>query len=210
MSDNPFRVYLDPAEIHSDGYPIAWHYAHRYDTAPDGSGMTLATGGPVKDLVRELAGHRCERCGHPYRGGGEWTACDEECRHFGPVRISGPQTVETTVDLPGPWKEDAGQLAAAYAGSEIVEARWRILTVHHLNGIKHDLRWWNLVALCQRCHLSVQGRVVMERIYPWEHSEWFKPYAAAWYAHAYLDLDLTREETLARLDELLDLERISS
>jgi hypothetical protein len=35
---------------------------------------------------------------------------------------------------------------------------------------------------------------------------WFKPYAAGWYAWSYLGEDLTREETMARMDELLALE----
>lgn len=34
---------------------------------------------------------------------------------------------------------------------------WHVLTVHHLNGDKADCRWENLVALCQRCHLSIQA-----------------------------------------------------
>jgi hypothetical protein len=33
------------------------------------------------------------------------------------------------------------------------------LTVHHLDGDKLNLEWWNLAALCQRCHLRVQARV---------------------------------------------------
>lgn len=33
-----------------------------------------------------------------------------------------------------------------------------VLTVHHLNGIKSDCRFDNLVALCQRCHLSIQSK----------------------------------------------------
>jgi len=33
------------------------------------------------------------------------------------------------------------------------------LTVHHLDGNKWNLELWNLAALCQRCHLSVQGTV---------------------------------------------------
>jgi hypothetical protein len=85
----------------------------------------------------------------------------------------------------------------------------RILTVHHLrlgHDAKRDLRWWNLAALCQRCHLQIQGKVVMERVWPWEHSDWFKPYAAGWYAFAYLGEDLTREQALERMDELLALE----
>jgi hypothetical protein len=88
-------------------------------------------------------------------------------------------------------------------------SEWRILTVHHLrlgHDAKRDLRWWNLAALCQRCHLQIQGKVQMERVWPHEHSEWFKPYAAGWYAWSYLGLELTREQTAERLDELLALE----
>jgi 5-methylcytosine-specific restriction endonuclease McrA len=32
----------------------------------------------------------------------------------------------------------------------------RMLTVHHLDGVKSNLEWWNLAALCQVCHLFVQ------------------------------------------------------
>jgi len=173
------RVYLDPAEIGTDGYPYAWHTK-------------------IKGAVRADAGHRCVRCSHPYdKGAGEWSRCDELCflndRHG-----FGPGLARSRFEYDG----GSGE------GIEVVEARWRILTVHHLNGVKHDCRWWNLVALCQRCHLSVQSRVTMERVYPFEHSDWFKPYAAGWYAHAYLGEDLTREETMGRLDELLNLERM--
>lgn len=82
------------------------------------------------------------------------------------------------------------------------------LTVHHLNGNKSDCRWHNLLALCQRCHLNIQRRVNPDR--PWimtEHSDWFKPYAAALYAAKYLNEELSRAEVESRLDELLDLER---
>jgi hypothetical protein len=51
--------------------------------------------------------------------------------------------------------------------------------------------------------------VQLHRIWPWEHSEWFKPYAAGWYAFTYLGEDLSREEVEARLDELLALERVA-
>ena len=33
------------------------------------------------------------------------------------------------------------------------------LTVHHLDGNKWNLEPWNLAALCQRCHLHIQGKV---------------------------------------------------
>lgn len=56
-----------------------------------------------------------------------------------------------------------------------------MLTVHHLDLNKSNCAWWNIPALCQRCHLSIQGKVIMERLYMFEHSEWFKPYVAGYY-----------------------------
>jgi hypothetical protein len=173
-----FRVY---DEVGQDGYPPEWHET-------------------IKHAVRDECGHRCIRCLHPYTvnrdGNVTWTSgfqvqmngawinvsrCDDLCTH-------GEPTILLETD-----------------GSTV--APWRILTVHHLNGNKADCRWWNLAALCQRCHLRVQQVVLMERVWPWPHSDWFKPYAAGWYAHAYLGEDLTREQTVQRLDELLALER---
>ena len=43
-------------------------------------------------------------------------------------------------------------------------------------------RWWNLLALCQRCHLHIQGKVFIEQIWMFDHSEWIKPYIAGYYA----------------------------
>jgi hypothetical protein len=184
-----FRLY-EPDECGADGYPFAWH--------------DLGDGRGVKHLVREQAGHRCVRCLHPYEcgvSGGEWSPCDEQCRH------------DTTRNQR--WKNRMGEWVTAPINIDAdceFEARWRILTVHHLrlgHDAKRDLRWWNLAALCQRCHLQIQGKVQLERVWPHEHSEWFKPYAAGWYAASYLGEDLTREQVEARLDELLALELIA-
>jgi hypothetical protein len=149
----------------------------------------------IKELVRQQAGHRCIRCFHPYKAGdGEWSACDSRCLHGGPYRWWDP--------IEGRWfTSDSARVRGT--GSE---AQWRILTVHHLNGIKHDCRWWNLVSLCQRCHLTIQAKVRMERPWTKEHSEWFKPYVAGYYAWSLLGEELTREETMARLEELLALQ----
>lgn len=186
-----FRIYEHVGE---DGYPPEWH-------------------AEIKHLVREQAGNRCVRCGHPYeKGEGEWSRCDRNCRHSGPVVIFNPW------DLTISRHEDTinDELGGSTSVGEIVlppgplaVAQWRILTAHHLNGVKADLRWWNLASLCQRCHLRIQRTVVLPRVFPWEHTGWFKPYAAGWYAHAYLGEELTREETLERLDELLALERVA-
>ena len=164
-------------------------YLDPNDIGPDGYPYAWHKPSPfeaaIKDSVRAKSGDRCVRCGHPYKKGmGEWSACDEHCTHGGEVA----DTLR--------YNEDGMTW----------EARWRILTVHHLNGIKHDCRWWNLAALCQRCHLTIQAKVHMLRPYHREHSDWFKPYVAGFYAWHFLGEELTREQTEARLDELLALE----
>src|SRR4051794_10918510 len=117
-----------PTDCGTDGYPPEWHAS-------------------IKHAVREAAGNRCVRCLHPYaKGAGEWSPCDDQCRHAGPRR-SRCEYDEHAI------------------GRLVWEARWRILTVHHLNGDKFDCRWWNLVALCQRCHLQIQGKVQMARVW---------------------------------------------
>ena len=51
-----------------------------------------------------------------------------------------------------------------------------MLTVHHLDGDKANCEWWNLPALCQRCHLKIQTKVDMNQLYLFEHAEWMKPF----------------------------------
>lgn len=223
-----FRIY-EPHECGPDGYPFKWHREALSEPPHIG----------IKHLVREDAGDRCIRCRHRFvvglsgvwergegvdkklwnalrpelfdrdvvepprgmrHGGVNWSSCDEECRHAGPMR-------GWTGDR---WAYfDGGPYTAVRSGYERVEAAWRILTVHHLNERKFDCRWHNLCSLCQRCHLYIQRKVSMEQVWPLEHSDWFKPYAAAFYAYSYLGEELTREQTMARLDELLTLERVA-
>lgn len=60
-----------------------------------------------------------------------------------------------------------------------------VLTVHHLDGDKANCEDWNLAALCQRCHLSIQSRVRMDQLFFAEFlpvSEWFKPHLAGYQA----------------------------
>jgi hypothetical protein len=175
-------IYYPPELCGADGYPYAWHGRSAAGSVEDETRHPA-----IKDLIREQAGRRCQRCRHPYRqgehGSGEWSPCDEQCTHGGPLRR---ENFESGFGPP--------------------EAQWRILTVHHLDEDKANCRWWNLVALCQRCHLRMQRAVVMGRPYHYEHSAWFKPYAAGFYAWKYLGEDLTRDETMERLEELLALE----
>ena len=84
-----------------------------------------------------------------------------------------------------------------------VRAR-RVLTVHHLDGDKANDAWWNLLALCQVCHLQVQAHVIPERPWMFEHTDWFKPYVAGFYAWQ-LGKNLSRAEVEANLDAWLNL-----
>jgi 5-methylcytosine-specific restriction endonuclease McrA len=88
-------------------------------------------------------------------------------------------------DYPPDWPEIAWRIKEA--------ARWRCvrchhpndpshgrtLTVHHLDRSKSNCEDWNLAALCQRCHLSVQARVCMEQEYMFDHAEWLRPFVEA-------------------------------
>lgn len=105
--------------------------------------------------------------------------------------------------------KDAAGWRCVRCDHEHTRIGWRILTVHHLDGDKANCAWWNIPALCQRCHLTIQARVVLKQVWPLEHSSWFKPYAAGWYAKKYLGLHLSRAAVMERLDELLALERIA-
>ena len=82
----------------------------------------------------------------------------------------------------------------------------KILTTHHLDGDKSNDAWWNLLALCQVCHLQIQAKVDPEVPYFLEHAEWFKPYVAGFYAWKYEGKNHTREEVMYRLNELLAYE----
>ena len=53
-----------------------------------------------------------------------------------------------------------------------------VLTVHHLDMDKANVSWWNLAALCQRCHLKIQGRLSVSQmfLFPELHSLWLRPF----------------------------------
>jgi len=79
----------------------------------------------------------------------------------------------------------------------------KILTVHHFDGDKANDECWNLLPLCQVCHLQVQVKVDPAIPFFLEHTEWLKPYVAGFYAWKYEGRKITREEAESRLDELL-------
>lgn len=90
-------------------------------------------------------------------------------------------------EYPANWK----QLAEAVKDA----ANWHCVRCGH----PHDP---NIPALCQRCHLQIQAKVILERQWMFEHSEWFKPYVAGYYA-ALHGLPTSREYVMANLEMLL-------
>jgi hypothetical protein len=163
--------------------------------ADDGKARRLA--------VRQAAGHRCVRCNHPFESGkhgkGEWSPCDERCTHGGSIAEVFPNERVYCAS-----NSVAGKLVAA---GKRIDARWRILTVHHFDGNKANDHWANTLALCQVCHLEVQGKVDPEIPYFLEHSEWAKPYISGFYAKKYEGRLITREEAISRMEEILNYER---
>lgn len=113
-------------------------------------------------------------------------------------------------EYPPNWAEIATQVKAD-AGGKCVRcghvhepATGYTLTVHHLDLDKSNCEWWNLAALCQRCHLQIQSKVAMERPWMLPHSEWFKPYVAGYYAFHH-GLPHDRTTVMARVDWLIAL-----
>lgn len=134
--------------------------------------------------VKEAAGNRCVRCGHPNGDRMvtqvEWFAGEGDDRR----RDIRPCTDEC---------------------SHPKDGKLRVLTVHHLDGHKANDAWWNLLALCQVCHLQIQAKLIPERPFMFAHSAWFVPYVCGFYAHYYGGESITREQAEADPDRWLRL-----
>ena len=124
-----------------------------------------------------------------------------------------PRVRKSTGTYPPNWPEiartikDAAEWRCVRCGRAHDPANGYTLTVHHLDMDPSNCVWWNLPPLCQRCHLRIQGRVRMNRPWMFDHSAWFQPYVAGFYAWKYLGEQLNRADVEARIDELLMLER---
>lgn len=77
-----------------------------------------------------------------------------------------------------------------------------VLTVHHADMCPNHCQWWNLLPLCQKCHLYIQGKVIMERVWILPHSDWFRPFIAGYYAHQF-GLNEERAWVEAHADDLI-------
>jgi 5-methylcytosine-specific restriction endonuclease McrA len=118
-------------------------------------------------------------------------------------------------DYPENWDEIASQTKEAAdwkcirCGAVHSPVNGYSLTVHHMDMDPSNNRWWNLLALCQRCHLHVQGKVILEQIWMFDHSDWIKPYVAGYYAYLQ-GLSDNREYIDNHLSDLLLLGRKSA
>jgi hypothetical protein len=149
--------------------------------------MTRGNGRPARDYpkawpvasaeAKAAAGHRCIRCRHRAEGNkyDRHLPCDRQC-----VERYHPD---------GLWTPEPRKPFEHLDRRRVLRTRkQRILTVHHLDGDKANLAWWNLAALCQVCHLVIQGksRNAVVRIYAdpaWlEREPWLVPYAIGWWA----------------------------
>jgi len=87
-----------------------------------------------------------------------------------------------TGDYPPDWPEiaravkEAANWTCERCGHYHDPERGYTLTVHHLTMQKDCCELWNLAALCQRCHLRIQGRVDFNQQYMLPHSSWMVPH----------------------------------
>lgn len=144
--------------------------------------------------VKAEAGNRCIRCGHP--DGDKQKLEGRPTNPHGALRAAGIESLRRRVKYLRPCDDRC---------SHPKDGKLRQLTVHHLDGDKSNGRWWNLLALCQLCHLTIQGKCIPERPFLWEHSDWFKPYAAGFYAYWYGLTETTREQVSRDLDFYLQM-----
>lgn len=113
---------------------------------------------------------------------------------------------------PSNWREiayrvkDAAHWRCIRCGHQHDPGSGYCLTVHHLDGNKANSSWWNLLALCQRCHLRIQGTVFLAQGWMFSHSAWIRIYLAGYFASR-MGGDLTREQVGEQMDWLLHIGR---
>lgn len=131
--------------------------------------------------VRDEASWRCVRCRHPF---------DRETGRPLPC-------AESIIDPCDPRRCKAKRIAAR--GGLVTAHNYGI---HHFDGDKGNNAWWNLMALCNSCHLYVQASVIPERAFMFHHSEWAIVYVCGYYAHA-KGIAITRGDALIDPDRYL-------
>ena len=122
----------------------------------------------ISRRIKAAAGWRCERCGHPAEG--PWKMSG---RALGELQQNAPYELDQAPDIIGTMRKACDLLC-----DHPRDGKQRMLTVHHLDMDKANVADWNLAALCQGCHLSIQGRVDFEQQYMFVHSAWMMSHVA--------------------------------
>ncbi len=73
------------------------------------------------------------------------------------------------------------------------------LTTHHIDLDKMNCAWWNLVALCQRCHLSWQNVFIIGQLWLFKPPAWLE--RRGWYIRGKNALLETRAEIYKITDQ---------
>ncbi len=128
--------------------------------------------------AKERAGWRCERCRHPdeppWKIGGSRTTQWNRLRDpfLNPDNVAFQRAPSVCDELCShPPEPDR---VAAYIGRGDHLAKQRMLTVHHLDLNKSNCADWNLAALCQGCHLTIQAKVHFDQAYQFDHTPWMQ------------------------------------
>jgi hypothetical protein len=159
--------------------------------------------------VKEAAGWRCVRCQHPFaspamvtEGAQQVLLVPQGVSPGGPLfcdsRCDSERGIHRRVQLDSVAVRRIGPTNAQWLGS-------LSLTVHHFDGDKSNNRWWNLMCLCNSCHLKIQSSVIPQRAWLFEHSDWAKPYVAGFYAHWFARVEPRREVVESALPIFLAL-----
>jgi hypothetical protein len=142
------------------------------------TGEYAADWGAISRETRDAADWRCVRCRHPFDSEtGRPRACDEHCDA----------------------RRGRSPRGATFGGAD-AHLWWTDglnFGVHHFDGDKSNNAWWNRLALCNSCHLYIQGSVIPERPYLFEHSDWMVPYVCGYFASSLGGVAITRDEALA-------------
>lgn len=156
------------------------------------SGDYSSDWGELSAQVKELAGWRCIRCHHPFAPDtGSPLFCDSACDPSRGIhrRIhaeSHRQVLSDRFALP--------PIVTRIDARNAIWLESLNYGVHHFDGDKSNNRWWNLLAMCNSCHLKTQSSVIPERPWLFDHSEWARPYVGGFYAWWFARREPTREE----------------
>lgn len=138
--------------------------------------------------VKESAGWRCVRCHHPFAPDqGSPLFCDDMCDTSRGIH----RRVESGDDRAN---QHIGPRVKRINSRNAEWLRAINYGVHHFDGDKSNSQWWNLLAMCNSCHLKTQSSVIPERPWILEHSEWAKPYVGGFYAWWFAKREPTRAE----------------